>query len=509
MSPMVATSVKNDRRTIFRWAMYDWANSAYSTVIAGAILPAFFVGEVVGDDGWQGRQGDSLWALGLSVGTLLIFLAMPVLGAIADYSASKKRFLRTFAYGGSIFVVLLVFAGTGDVLLTLGLFLLAQVGFVGANVFYDGFLPDISTPDTIDKVSSRGFAIGYVGGGLWLALVLAAIFMAPEDSQVLVTQVGIGATGIWWAGWTWFALRGLPETGHPHGLPETVAFPSNWYRGVWMLIALVVLGVIALLAGLVANVADNIFFVALALWMIAVAVLVYRVAVSEAHESPVHLKSHLARSAGIGFSRMFRTAAQLKNFPQLGLFLIAYMLYNDGVQTTINISSAYASGTLDLSVTDIALTFLVVQFVAFGGALLFGWLSGRLGIRRSIQVNLFVWVAIAVVAYFLPEGQFLPFLATGIAIGVVLGGIQALSRSLYGSMIPEDASAEFYGFYSVFAKFSAIWGPLVFFIVSAAGNSRMGILSVILFFVVGLWLFSKVDIEAARSSREDWELSEV
>jgi UMF1 family MFS transporter len=503
------STTKNDRRTIFGWAMYDWANSAYSTVIAGAVLPAYFVGGVVGDDGWNGRSGDSLWALGLALGTLLLFIAMPVLGAVADYSASKKRFLRAFAYGGSLFITVLIFAGSGDVLFTLGFFLLAQLGFVGANVFYDGFLPDITTPDTIDKVSSRGFALGYVGGGLWLAVVLAGIFIAPEDQTELVTRIGVAATGLWWAGFTWFSLRRLPETGDRQAVPDHIDFPRNWHRGVWTLVGIIVVGVVTLVVALVASVPFLWFNVGLALWMVLLAFLVYRVATSTGSSDTVQLRSPFSKLAGIGFSRMFRTAAQLRNFPHLLLFIVAYMFYNDGVQTTINISSAYASGTLELSVTDIALTFLVVQFVAFGGALAFGWLSSRIGIRRSIQANLVIWVGVAIVAYNLPVGGFLPFIATGVVIGLVLGGIQALSRSLYGSMIPESASAEFYGFYSVFAKFSAIWGPLVFAIVSTQGNSRVAILSVILFFVLGLVLFSMVDIERARSSKDDWELSEA
>ncbi len=501
------TAIKNDKRALFGWAMYDWANSAYSTVIAGAVLPAFFVSGVVGEDGWQGRSGDSLWALGLALGTLLLFIAMPVLGAVADYSASKKRFLRTFAYGGSLFISVLIFAGSGDVLFTLGFFLLAQLGFVGANVFYDGFLPDLTTPDTIDKVSSRGFALGYVGGGLWLALVLAGIFLAPEDSTELVTRIGIASTGVWWAGFTWFALKRLPETGEGQDIPATFAFPHNWHRGVWTLVSVVVVGLVVLVIALVASVPFLWFNVGLALWMVALAWLVYRVATSDASTDTVSLTSSFGKMAGIGFSRMFKTAAQLRNFPQLLLFIVAYMFYNDGVQTTINISSAYASGTLELSVTDIALTFLVVQFVAFGGALLFGWFSARTNIRRAIQVNLVVWVGIAITAYLLPVGEFLPFLGTGVVIGIVLGGIQALSRSLYGSMIPEEASAEFYGFYSVFAKFSAIWGPLVFAIVSANGNGRLGILSIIIFFIVGFVLFSRVDIDRARASKNEWELS--
>ncbi|MFP5332691.1 MAG: MFS transporter, partial [Acidimicrobiia bacterium] len=171
-----------------------------------------------------------------------------------------------------------------------------------------------------------------------------------------------------------------------------------------------------------------------------------------------------------------------------------------------NVSAAYAAGTLQLDTTIIAVTFLIVQFVAFGGALLFGWLASRLQIKRAIQANLVVWIVIAVLAYRLPAGEAIPFLSLGIVIGVVLGGIQALSRSLYGSMIPEEASAEFYGFYSVFSKFSAIWGPLIFGLVSGSGgeSGRTAILSVIVFFVLGLLVFSRVDVEQARASRADW-----
>ncbi|MEX2655817.1 MAG: MFS transporter [Acidimicrobiia bacterium] len=494
--------MKNDRRTIFGWAMYDWANSAYSTVIAGAVLPAFFVSEVVGDEGWNGRSGESLFALTLALGTLLLFLAMPVLGAIADFSASKRRFLRAFAYGGSLFTASLFLATSGNVLATLGLFLLAQIGFVGANVFYDGFLPDISTPDTIDKVSSRGFALGYIGGGVWLGVVIAMIQFS--DDGALAARIGIGATGLWWAGFTRFALSRLDETGSRSDLPESVTVPRSWVRGITWLSAGIAAGVVSLLFLLLTGAREGVFNAVLLAWMAALIYSVYRIATSRS-PATVALTGPYSRLAGIGFARMFDTAAKLRNFPQLLLFILAYMLYNDGVQTTINVSAAYAAGTLQLDTTVIAGTFLVVQFVAFGGALLFGWLASKLHIKRAIQANLVVWVVIAILAYQLPVGEAVPFLSLGVVIGVVLGGIQALSRSLYGSMIPEEASAEFYGFYSVFSKFSAIWGPLIFGLVSGSGeSSRTAILSVVVFFVLGLIVFSRVDVEAARRSKADW-----
>ncbi len=433
--------MKNDRRTIFGWAMYDWANSAYSTVIAGAILPAYFASEVVPDEGFWGQSGQTIWGFVTGFAAFALFLFMPVLGAMADYSASKRRFLQVFAYGGALFTTVLFFATTGNVVFTLAFFMLAQFGFVGANVFYDGFLPDISTDDTIDQVSSKGFAFGYIGGGLYLLFALALIQLSSDGA--LAARIAIGGTGLWWAGFSLFAFSRLRETGTATPLPER-------FRDTFRPLAY----------------------------------------------------------AKIGFGRTVATGAKLLGFKQLLLFVVAYMLYNDGVQTTINMSAVYASDTLRLDTSVIALTFLVVQFVAFAGALGFGWLAARLDVKRAIQINLVVWIVIATVAFFLPVGQAVPFIATGAVIGIVLGGVQALSRSLYGSMIPEEASAEFYGFFSVFSKFSAIWGPIIFGFVSAAtGSGRNAILSIVAFFALGLVLFSAVDVDEARRSRERWSFA--
>ncbi len=443
----MTTDIRNDRRTIFGWAMYDWANSAYSTVIAGAVLPVYFESVVVGDEGWRGFSGESLWGFATGGAALLLFLAMPVLGAMADYTAAKRRFLSVFAYGGAMFALLLFFARSGDVALTLMLFLLAQIGFVAANVFYDGFLPDITTPDTIDRVSARGYAIGYVGGGIYLALALAFITFSESLGldESLATRLAIAGVGIWWAVFARFALARLRETGTAQPIP------TKYGRG-----------------------------------------------------------SGLATLTAAGFGRTIATAAKLRNFPQLLLFVAAFILFNDGVQTTINISGVYASGTLDLDITVIAATFLIVQFVAFGGALLFGWLASRIGTKSAILVSLAVWICIAIVAYFLPAGQAVPFMATGVVIGVVLGGTQALSRSLYGSMIPEAASAEFYGFFSVFSKFSAIFGPIIFGLVTdATGSGRSAILSVVAFFALGAFLLTRLDVDEARRSRLDWDIERL
>lgn len=423
--------------------MYDWANSAYSTVIAGAVLPAYFVSSVVPGDTYRifGRDwaADGLWGLVAGFGPLVMFLIVPVLGAIADFSASKRRFLKFFALTGSTFTVLLFLAAPGRVVTTMALFLLAQMGFVAANVFYDGFLPDLTTDDTIDRESSRGFALGYIGGGIYLLLAVGLIFAEPFGAEV-TTRVAIAGAGLWWMGFSLWAIPRIPETGASQPLPDRLS-----------------------------------------------------------HLSPAN--AYLR----IGFGRTWGTAKRLTHFPQLLLFVIAFILYNDGVQTTINISSAYAGGTLDLDITIIILAFLIVQFIAYFGALGFGKLSYRVGIKRALLISLAVWTSIAVAAFFLPTGAAAPFLALAVVIGFVLGGVQALSRSLYGSMIPAEASAEFYGFYSVFSKFSAIWGPFLFaFIGATTGSSRYAILSLIFFFALGSLLLARLDIEEARASRLRW-----
>ncbi len=429
--------MKNDKRTIFGWAMYDWANSAYITT-AGAIIAAFFTGEIVADAGWHGLSGETLWAWVVSFGALLLFLAMPVLGAVADFSDAKRRYLRAFAYFGAVATIILALVPANAVVAFLAVFLLTQIGFVGANVFYNGFLLDIATDDTIDKVSSKGYAFGYIGGGLYVALAFVAISLS--DTDPVVVRLAIAGSGVWWIGWSLYCLRLLPAPGEGQELSGE-------------------------LAGM----------------------------------SPIRAY------ARIGFGRTIDTARKMLGFKQLLLFAIAYMIYNDGTQTVINVSGAYAEDTLGLDTTQIIIAFLIVQFIAFGGALWFGSISERIGAKRAILISLVVWTGIAIGGYFLPEGEAMPLYLLAVVIGFVLGGVQALSRSLYGSMIPEEASAEFYGFFTVFTKFSAIWGPLLFGIVSAVTDSgRPAIISIVVFFLVGGLLLSFVDIDAARRSRDDW-----
>lgn len=424
--------------------MYDWSNSAFITT-QGAIIGPFFAGTIVPEGGWNGLSGETIWAWVVSGGSVVLFLMMPVLGAVADYAAAKRRFLRNFMALGALFTLTMPFAPDGAVPLFLAIAVTANVGFVGANVFYDAFLPQLTDDDTVDRVSSKGYAFGYLGGGLYLALALVLYLLSGEDgvtglSTSTAARAAIFGSGLWWLGFSQVALRRLPETGEAKPLPDR-------FR---------------------------------------------RLRPMQAY-------------AAVGFSRNFATVRKLRRFPQLLMFLLAYFFYNDGTQTVISLSGPYAVDTLDLGLATIALAFLLVQFVAFGGALFFAKVAHRYGTKRSILWTLLVWSLIAVAAYFLPVGESLPFLGIAVVVGWVLGGVQALSRSLYATMIPEESSAEFFGFYTVFSRFSTILGPLVFAVVSGTtGSGRPAVLSIVFFFVVGGLLLTLVDVDKARAARPAW-----
>jgi UMF1 family MFS transporter len=432
---------KNDPKTIFGWCMYDWANSAYVTTVAVALLPAYFAQVVVGPQGvaigGTTYSATSLWGFAVSGATFIAFLFAPVLGSIADFSRAKKRFLLAFAYSGSLFTLLLFFSRSGDVFKTLLLFLVAEVGFVSANVFYDAFLPQISSEDKIDWISGKGYAFGYIGGGLQFAisLGLAAGHRTLGISQDLAMRVSLAMAGLWWAGFTLFTARYLTEAPATEKLPERY---HGWPRPVAF--------------------------------------------------------------GAVGLTRTFKTLRRVGRFRHLVLFLVAFMLYNDGIQTVINMASVYAIDELRLSTTAVMLTLLIIQVIATPGALLFGRIASAIGSKHAVMVTLVLWSAVVVLAYFIHTSR--DFFLLGAAVGLVLGGSQALSRSFYGSMVPEQASAEFYGFYTIFSKFSAMWGPMAFAIIrQMTGTSRLSIVSLIVFFIVGLALLHFVDEQKAREAK--------
>jgi UMF1 family MFS transporter len=421
--------------------MYDWANSAYITTAAVALLPDYFARAVVGEDGinlfGMNLTATTLWGYMLGTAAFLVFIFAPVLGAIADFSSAKKKFLTGFAYTGSLFATMLFFSKSGDVGLTILIFIGSQACFVGANVFYDAFLPQIATEDKLDSVSAKGYAFGYVGGSLQfaIALTLVAMHETVGISITMAARIGMAMTGIWWAGWTLLTMKYLKEVKTHHELPE-------------------------------------------------------------AYRNRPKAVAYLA----VGISRTISTAKRVGRFKHLTLFLIAYMIYNDGIHTVTSMATIYGTEELKLTTTSLMVTLLLVQVVAIGGALIFSRLASRIGAKRSVMCALVLWSGVVTYGYFIHTAT--EFFVLGMIVGIVLGGTQALSRSLYGAMIPENASAEFYGFYSVFSKFSSIWGPVTFGLIKQiTGSARLAIISLMIFFIVGLILLGFVDDEKAKADK--------
>ena len=429
---------RNDPKNIFGWCMYDWANSAYITTVSVGLLPIYFTGVVVPTEGVTilGTQFEAASLLPFAIGfsAALTFLFAPVLGAISDFSAAKKKFLLFFAYMGSLATLLLYFSRAGDVVQTLVLFILAQTAFVAANVFYDAFLPQIATQDQMDSVSGKGYSYGYVGGGLQFAIAMLIVLAAEPlgIGEETAARIGIVMAAVWWAGFSLFTVKYLGEPGQPTPLPEQ-------FRTLPRFLAL----------------------------------------------------------AAVGVTRTIATTRRIGRFRHLVLFLVAFMFYNDGIQAVIAMATLYGKVELGLSNGTLMGTLLVIQFVATAGALIFSRIARRVGTKQAVMITLVIWSGVVIYAYFIETAM--EYFVMGGLVGIVMGGSQALSRSFYGSMVPAEASAEFYGFYSVFSKFSAIWGPFVFGAVNlVTGSSRSAIVSLIIFFIVGLVLLYFVDEEKAR-----------
>jgi UMF1 family MFS transporter len=436
----VIQPLKDDPKTVFGWCMYDWANSAYITTAVG-LLPIFFASAVVPAEGavFFGKtfRADTLWGFTVGLAGVISFLFAPVMGAIADFSSSKKKFLICFAYTGSLFCVLLYFTYSGQVVKTLVFFLITQLGFVNANVFYDAFLPHVASDENMDNISAKGYAYGYVGGGLQFAIALALVSLHDKFglSAGQAARMGIAMAGLWWAIFTWVAMNRLYE-------PRTAAVIPEEFRDRHWLIGYM----------------------------------------------------------SVGISRTWRTALRAARFKHLVIFLVAFMMYNEGIQTVINMATIYGTRELKLPASALMLTLLIIQFVAIFGSMLFAKMAERIGTRRAISIGLVIWSGVVIYAYFITTTK--EFFILGMIVGMAMGGTQSLSRSYFGSMVPEESSAEFFGFYTVFSKFSAIWGPWAFAAITHfASSARTAIVSLIVFFIVGLIVLTMVNETEARKSK--------
>ncbi len=420
------------------WYFYDWANSAFPTTVVTVFLGPWLttVTKAAADAhgfvhpfGVAVRAG-AFFPYVVSISVLAQVALLPVVGAIADYSHRKKEILALFAYVGAGATTALYLVEGTRYLAGGALFLVANVSFGASVVVYNAFLPDLASPELRDRVSSYGWALGYLGGGLLLALNLALFARAPALGLAtgLAVRVNLASAGLWWALFTLVPLALLRNR-----RPERRIPPGEHYLTV-------------------------------------------------------------------GVRQLARTLARARRYPQTLLFLAAYLLYNDGIQTVIALASQFGQEELGLPVSTLTAVILMVQFVAFAGALAFDRVAAALGAKRAIMLSLVIWIGTVTYAYgWLRTGG--EFFALGAAIAVVLGGSQALSRSLYSLMIPKGQEAEYFGLYEVSERGTSWLGPLFFGLaLQFTGSYRVAILSLAAFFAMGLALLPFVDV--ARAARE-------
>jgi UMF1 family MFS transporter len=416
------------KRAWLGWCSYDWANSAFATVGLAAVLPVYFVTLVpaggihlplLGQD--LTITAAALWGYTISVSAVLVATLAPWLGALADARGWRRPLLILFCLAGAAGTSLLSLAGPGQFLLAALFFTLANLGFAGGNIFYNSFLPVIAAPHEVDRLSARGFAWGYLGGGICLALVFVMIqehawfgFAGPGEA----TRAGFLLTGLWWLG---FAL------------PTFL-----WVRD----------------------------------------------------QGPRPATGRKLQS----YAQTFR---EILPYRDLLRFLIAFLLFNDGIETIIVVSAVFGREELGMSQGAILGCFLMIQIIAMPGSLLFGRIAERWSAKAAILACLACFILLTLYAFFMHRAW--EFWLLGLVVALILGGSQAISRSLFASLIPPHKEAEFFGFYAIGSKFATIFGPLLFALIgSLTGSNRLSILGLLFFFVAGGLLLLGVDVERGR-----------
>ncbi len=416
--------MKENKQAVWSWAFYDWANSAYSTTVMAGFFPLFF------KEYWADPNNPthSTFYLGManSIASIVVAALAPLLGSVADQGSAKKKFLILFAFLGVIMTGGLWMVAQGNWQMAVFFYVLATIGFASGNVFYDALLPGLASEERVDVVSSLGFGLGYLGGGL-LFLVNVFMYLKPEifgiPDGATAIKLSFLSVAVWWAVFTIPLILFVPE-------------PKNY---------------------------DTVDF---------------------------------KNAVRMGWIQLVQTFKEIRNMKVVGTFLLAYWFYIDGVDTIIRMAVDYGM-SLNFPGESLIIALLIVQFVAFPAALIYGWLASKIGTKTGIMVGIIAYSFITLLGYFMTEAWH--FYVLAILIGLFMGGIQALSRSLYTRIIPPAKSAEFFGFYNMLGKFAAIIGPaLMGTIALATGSARLGILSILLLFILGAFFLNKVDIEEGK-----------
>ena len=407
------------RREVWGWCMYDFADSAFTTVIVTTLYALYYKKIVVADD----QRGDLLWGLAASVSEIAVALLAPVLGAIADFSGSRKRFLGACAAAVILFTASLHFVGPGMAMLGFVLYVAANVGFTGGGIFIDSFLPGISHERNAGRVSGLKWALGYLGGLLALVVcgnLAGSIVSNPTTDQLAQARLIPVIIAVW------YGLAIIPTFLFLRDRSQARTLPPG--------------------------------------------------------------QSYVR----VGFRKLWRTLRAVRRYRELFKLLLAFVVYNDGIVTVITFSALYAEQTIGFTPAEIVRMFIIMNVVALAGALVFGWIADRIGQKRTILISLSLWIVATTAAYFADTKA--TFYSVAVLAGIGMGSCQSVTRSLVAVFTPKSDAAEFAGFLGFAGKAVAFIGPLLFGIIShQSGSQRLAILSVGLFFVVGMILLLTVD----------------
>lgn len=418
------------KKRVNAWCFYDWAVSAFTTTVMAALFPPFFR-QIAITAGKTEAGATALWGLTAAVSLLIMALLSPVLGAMSDRAGNRKKMTALFTGIGAGATLLFVLIGESGWVFAAFLFVCANMGFAGANAFYESLLPTVARPADLDRVSAKGYALGYIGGGILLVINLL---------------------------WVLY--------------PEKFGMPGKAF-------------------------AVKASFVSVAFWWVLFSIPFFKRVPEPAPEGPALALGELVRE---GFGRLAGTFREIRRYREVFLFLLAFWLYNDGIGTIIKMATAYGS-ELGIGVPHMMAALVITQFVGIPFAFAFGALAARFGAKPLVLFGITVYAGICVFGYFMKTP--LHFYMLAVAVGTVQGGTQALSRSLFASMVPVEKASEFFGFFSTSDKMAGIFGPLLFAVMSQlTGQSRFSIVSLIIMFVAGALLLWKVDVaKGAKAAR--------
>ncbi len=443
--------MKSNKLPVIGWVFYDFANSAFATTVLAVIFNRFYA-EVVagGPDGttfhfpWGNYTipGSAIWSFLVAISTGIVAISSPLLGAMADYSGRRKKLLIIYCYVGVLATITLSSIKEGDVLLGGFVFIIANLGFAGGNVFYNAFILDVSSRDSFGKVSGMAWGLGYLGGGLCLVL------------NLIMLQK-----------------------------PELIGFPEGYFTVGDCLI--------------VAGVWWGIFALPTVLWL-------------KEERSDKRVVRSISTLTLAGWRRLKVTLSQIRKYKQLVRFLLAYLLFNDGIDAVIIMATIFGAEVVGLLPGELVGVFIIIQAAALVGSFVFGWLADKIGNKSPLFISLMIWIGVVVWAYYI--GWFIDprtdFYIIGIISGVAMGGSQTCSRSMQAAFTPDERSAEFFGFWAVSGRFASVFGTATYGVaIIISGGVQSGILAIGAFFVLGaivlLWVNEKDGVRAATMTDDN------